>query len=674
MFIKLATFLICLLLFLLPKDGIANETNKFITIVNPIRISKYTQNIQNSFQAQYQEVQKRNLSATWLLDFNALDTPALISDLNKIDKLQELGIFLEITPQLADASKVLYNKTDSWHRAHALFLSGYPQTERIKLIDTVFGKFKQTFGFYPKSVGAWWIDSFSLEYMQKKYNITTNLGLADQFSTDGYQVWGQFWSTPFIPAKFHAGIPANSLENSLKLVTIEWASRDPLNGYGSNPANNYSTQDYFTINLNDDYFSKLLDLYLKEDTGQLAQITIGLEGDLDPSAYQGIFARQLDIAKTKKAKFQTMSEFADWYLRRYQVTPVQSIIANDILESGKKVIWYQSPNYRIGMSINAQTNESEIFDFRVYPQDFTEPNYISPNKQLNLFINLPSVIDKASYPKNSWIVSKKRVTNILRQGDSLVIEFDNENIRFNKENIALQNINSLPIFLKTTPLLKVDADKSSLTVIPQTKYIIPKEGLIFNGLSINAAYFMKRPKVQAAIYILTSLILLGLFFLLKSKLSGKTKLIISAAAFSLITISGSAAYFLNSQTYEVSQSEADALLNLSVLPYGSIAVLDDGCLICTYHTKYPPPFFANNRNYISSITKKPVIYNNKIFNAKTRPEGRKELKRIRAKYIYVTKFEDYQEVLPFSPGDYFIDLIYENANAQIWKLRDNAPL
>ncbi|MBI2597478.1 hypothetical protein HYW41_04940 [Candidatus Daviesbacteria bacterium] len=667
-------FLILSLIF--TKNVLASEPddiNQFITIVNPIRVSNYTKDLPGSFESQYQETIKRNLPATWLITFDALENPKMTSILRGIDKSQEIGIFFEVSPKFADKSSVEYNKTDSWHRAHALFLSGYQQEDRKKLIDTVFEKFKQELGFYPKSVGAWWIDSYSLDYMQKKYNIIANLGLADQFEVDGYQVWGQYWSTPFIPNKYHAGIPANNLNNKLNLVTIEWASRDPLNGYGRIPANNYSTQDYLNINLTHEYFSKLISLYSSKNLNRFGHITIGLETDLDPDSYQNFYANQLDIAKTKNVKFLTMSDFAAWYLGNYKITPPQTIISDDLLGNQKKVIWYQSSFYRLGIKNDSKQSITEIFDFRIYPQTFMEPNYYSPNKQLNLFINLPSVIDQIYYPDSNWIISRNKLTDITKEADNLIIKFDNQYIKFSESNILLHNLNSLPEYLKTSPLLKIENRDSDISITPKVKYIVNQDGLLIRGLSIKSTYFLMRPKIQLLFKTALVLVPFILFIFLKLRLKKKIKLIILAVFIvSSITL-GFTLLYINSQLYEVSQSEADALLHLSALPKGKVIVYDGGCLICPWHTKYPPPFFANNRGYVQSIAKKEVVYNSKIFKAAARPEGRQELKRLRAKYIYVVKFENYQESLPFSPGDYFIDLVYENANAQIWKVRDNAP-
>src|SRR3989338_7096044 len=277
---------------LLPKTifGVVNQTySQFVTIVNPIRISAYSTNPGASLEAQYGEVQKRNLAATWLFTYDAILDSGVVNVAKVMDKTQELGLFLQVTPKFATESGVIYNKTDSWHRANSVFLSGYTQQDRIRLVDAIFEKFKKTFGFYPASVGAWWIDSYSLDYMKRKYNIVANLTVADQFATDGYQVWGQYWSIPFYPAKLHAGIPASTLDSKIDVVTIQWAARDPLNGYGRGPASLFSTQDYFEI----DYFQKLIDLYAKSNNNKFGQITMGLKGDFPPSTYRGFFPKPL---------------------------------------------------------------------------------------------------------------------------------------------------------------------------------------------------------------------------------------------------------------------------------------------------------------------------------------------------------------------------------------------
>lgn len=339
--------------------------SKQITLINPIRGDEnwgYQHDLLTTPKAQYELISKNNLAATWLIRFDALSNPEVIKFLKSLDSKQEIGIFLEITPKLAQEAKVKYNQSTSWHNASSVLVIGYEVVDRKKLIDTVFKKYQEIFGKYPKSVGAWWIDAGSLLFMKEKYGIEASLDVADQFSTDGYQVWGQYWAVPFYPSKVNALMPAQSLEQKIGTVTIQWALRDPFNGFGNGVfESTFSVQanDYFLHDLDTSYFKKLVAIY--------PQITVGLENDFEWKEFGEEYSRQIqflaELKKTSGAVFKTMTEFArDYRLKYPDISPNQLIIADDPLGSSGKVVWYQTPNYRVGWFYD--TSSSSIRDLR----------------------------------------------------------------------------------------------------------------------------------------------------------------------------------------------------------------------------------------------------------------------------------------------------------------------
>ena len=186
-------FVILVCGFISVEEVKADDVNQFVTIVNPVRISNYNKTPYESLLSEYKVVKLRNLSATWLLTFDVLENKAMVNLLKSMDENQELGIFLEVTANFAQALGVIYHDTGFWHHANSVFLSGYTQEERKKLIDKVFETFREIFGYYPVSVGSWWTDSFSLSYAKEKYDILANLDCSDQFATDGYKIWGPYW-------------------------------------------------------------------------------------------------------------------------------------------------------------------------------------------------------------------------------------------------------------------------------------------------------------------------------------------------------------------------------------------------------------------------------------------------------------------------------------------------
>ncbi|MDO8639248.1 MAG: hypothetical protein Q7R43_06745 [Candidatus Daviesbacteria bacterium] len=673
----LQSFIIVIfLVWILPNHVLAQvETlSQFINIVNPVRISAYSIDPKASLTSQYFEVAKRNLSATWLFTYDAIQDDELNSVAKTMNNNQELGLFLEVTPRFAQDSGVTYNKTDSWHRASSLFLSGYTQEDRKKLIDQIFDKFKEKFGFYPTSVGSWWSDSFSLEYMKNKYGITANLTCADQFQTDGYHLWGQYWSSPFYPSKNHAGVPAKDVKSKLDLVTIQWAERDPLNGYWSSA---YSSQDYFTFGFGQDYFEKLIKLYAGSHKNSFGQITIGLEGDLTAGSYQGIFANQMqlisELRQSGAYQVSTMKDFSSWYRSQFKnQTPDSLIESDDLLNKDQKSIWYQSPYYRIGMVFSKNGSKLTIIDLRTYFSNFQEPYYVTPNFQLDLFINIPSVIDSISDPNSKWEIDNIKLQSIEKNQSGYRLNFENDKvIRLATDSISFDNFNQQlkqPSIVKNSPYLDFKKIKNTFTIFPKPYFPYSDKGIFLPGFSIEATYYFWRPKIQIISTSIIGLIMAAtlVVFFVKKKPLIKLKLI--AVIYLPFLISGLILLSTHYQIYLVNQAEIDALMHLSAMPYGKVAVVKGGCLICKWQTKYPPAVFANIKDYVGWISHKPIVYNASVFQAKSRQEGRRELDKLGVKYIYIVRYKGYIEEMPFSPGDLNVEKIYENAHSQIWQV------
>lgn len=445
--------LIFILFFIFTPPVLAKNNNQFITIVNPVRISAYTKNPSESLKAEYQVIKEKNLSATWLLRYDALINQSIDVAVKTMDKNQEFGVFLEVTPDFAKAANIDYHDTGFWHHANSVFLSGYTQAERIKLIDTVFEKFKQKFGYYPTSVGSWWTDSYSLAYLKEKYGITANLVCSDQFSTDGYQIWGQPWQVPYYPSRFHTAILAVNESVKLDLVNIQWAARDPLNGYYNS---RYSTQDYLVAPRSQDisYFEKLVKLYsLKQRENKFGQITIGLEADLGPAVYEGEFRKQIDfvsrLQKENEIQVLTMKDFANWYRKSFpDLSPLHLLEAEDLLGGKTKAVWYQGPRYRLFYTIDLERKEITIRDLRIYKADYQEPYYLSPNRNFNLSIYVPAVFDEIN---------------------------------------LYENVRKLPA--ETDVIAWVER-----VVAKEERKVIPRNGVIIRGLTPEAIHFFKQKK------------------------------------------------------------------------------------------------------------------------------------------------------------------------------------
>ncbi|MFA5932952.1 MAG: hypothetical protein WCV81_01650 [Microgenomates group bacterium] len=498
-FFKKLFFSLIIFLCLSLVSSVYAVDNSFVTVVNPIRGNDFwdqpSQKIETAVLGQIQILNEFRLPATFLIRFDAFSSDKTINVLKNSG--YEKGLFLEVTPSWTKAAGVSYRQSAVWHLAGSVFLSGYETQERNKLIDTAFEEFKKTFGFYPKSVGAWWIDSYSLEYMQTKYNIDAALIVADQYSTDNYQIWGQYFATPYYPAKKNALMPAQDVKNKISVVMMQWATRDPINGYGEGVnETTYSVQanDYIDYHkLNSDYFGKLIDLYTTQQFNQFNQLVVGLENSYSWQKYESEYRKQIEILSNRQQKGQlsilTMADFAKWYERTFpDLSPAQIIVANDPLGSSKKVVWYMNPYYRAGWFYNQ--NGSAFRDIRQYVEGETEPCYLSACQQINFATFSTRVLDDVTYGQK-LVLDKGKINDFnVKKGTGFILNYTNEaerkrQISFLPRDISIDDkISSIDNLILQTKNTQTDSSKIKVEFTPgTTKYFQESSGtLIINIL------------------------------------------------------------------------------------------------------------------------------------------------------------------------------------------------
>ena len=395
----------------IPSPIQAIDRPHFISIVNPIRGPEGWNDARQSPlalpQYQYWLANQNNYPVTWLLRYDAV-TDATISayfhTLSATDSTQALGAFLEITPKLTLAAGVTYPPGEYLSAANRIFLSGYTQTDRLKLIDTYMANFYQRFGYYPQSVGAWHLDSFSLSYLQKHYSVMSAVICDEQYSTDNYRLWGGYLGSPYFPSKLNFLVPAAGRDDRVDLVITKWAPRDPFNFYGERSQSNYSFQvnDYTFFGLDTQYFASILGIYSNGHFNELTQTNIGLENDYNFSQYKNELANSYAALKKNASvdnlRFVSLSDFASWMKVRYSFTnPAYFYTTADVTgrQSGR-VYWYQNPFYRIGLK--SDRGQTSIIDFRLYNSAEAEDYYLTPNISRTLYSEVNPLIDTIKYP------------------------------------------------------------------------------------------------------------------------------------------------------------------------------------------------------------------------------------------------------------------------------------
>lgn len=439
-----------LLLFIIsfsPSNVLAFETNHYVTIVHPVRGRNLWQS-DESVKNQINLIRKNHLPSTWLLQYDVITDNQNSKLFKELPVNQELGVFLEVSERLATDSNVpyIYGSGD-WARADKVLFSGYTPAERERMIDILFETFKDRFGYYPVSVGAWYIDTVSLNYLSQKYKIKAAMDVSDQYQTDTYGVWGQPWGAPYYPSQFNSIMPANSIADRLDMVKIQWAARDPVRGYGLKATDSiYSVQanDYVGNNLNTTYFQKLAQAYLLFPN-PITQLTVGLEAGQEGAVYYDEYEKQLsflvDLAQKENLSFLTMSSFAKDYQKQFpNYSPSFFVHDTDVSNPHIEAFWYSNKSYRIGLLLKDKS--LFIRDLRLYNIPFLYGDIFTNDKNHLLKRVIPAIIDEALNHNEIMLMSHINKIDLQRDGDNLYLLLVDEagskhKISFTNESILL---------------------------------------------------------------------------------------------------------------------------------------------------------------------------------------------------------------------------------------------
>jgi hypothetical protein len=415
---------IIIFLFIIPSNINAISNDRIVTVVNPVRGIKFWQN-KNALEKQASMIASKKIPSTWLLTYEAFHDPSVIDQLKEIRNEGEIGIFLEVDEKLTEDASVGYLEGDGdWAAPKKVLLSGYDPYERKLMLDTIFQRFKYIFGNYPKSVGAWYIDAISLEYIREKYQVEIFMDVSDQYITDKYGLWGKPYGTFYFVSKTNPLLPAidNNFDNLLK---IQWAQRDLGKGLGKNVySSTFSMQanDYIAHhNLGIDYFSKLVSDYLLSPN-DITQITIGLEGGQEGDRYLKDLEMQLDyllnIKNAYNLKFLTMQQFNN-FVRTSKYNNNIFLRSNVLTDSDDQLIWYSNNNYRIGLI--KKGDEFKIIDIHYYPLNMIYADLHSKDNSEILKRYLPNCLQ---YTKDNSILLISDVFSIDYQNlEDNIIQF-----------------------------------------------------------------------------------------------------------------------------------------------------------------------------------------------------------------------------------------------------------
>lgn len=371
----------------------------------------------------------------------------------KYPALINLGLMIEITPQLAKDSRVTYHNPESqWFEGQNIFTIGYQVNDRKKLIDQLFSIFKNKFGHYPNFTSAWMIDTDSLNYIHEKYEVIVHQITREQWGTDSYSLYGGPPHYPYPASTNWLFIPDFQQKNPV--LILRQTVIDPLYNYGETKKT-YTSQpnDYIFSGLDFIYFKKLINqaLFEQKTTGFAL---LGLETSMDEKFQQEYFRQIEYIAQLKKkVSYPDLKELNN-YWKQQTDTFYQG---KDLINNTKNTAEFETTaNFR--KRIRTIEDKTYVTDYRYFDQKMTDPynGYIA--KKMGYWV-VPFALDYSHiYNKNNIFPETINDIKIEKQPDYKIEKFDA--IKFNQNRMM-----NYPYFLPEPIEREINRQKSQVKIV-----------------------------------------------------------------------------------------------------------------------------------------------------------------------------------------------------------------
>ncbi len=349
------------------EAGAASRSPRIVNIINFIRqceprMEWITEDVLYETVVEQIKIMKSyQLKGTFLLQYDALIEARYQKLLKGLpSEMFEIGAWWEIPQPLVENSGYRWRGRYPWDwHADVGFATGYSPKERVKLVDTYMADFKKVFGYYPKSVGSWFIDAHTLQYMYDRYGIIASCNCKDQIGTDGYTLWGGYWNQGYYPSRNNAYMPAQHAENQIPVPIFRMLGSDPIHQYdsglGSNRQRVVSLEPVYMKGGGDpDWCKWYFDAFVEGAAMGYGYVQVGQENSFTWKRMSQGFSIQMpmiaQLLKEGKVTLKTLGETGKWFKDKYKVTPPTSVtVLNDHSKKNQKTVWFNSRFYRANL-------------------------------------------------------------------------------------------------------------------------------------------------------------------------------------------------------------------------------------------------------------------------------------------------------------------------------------
>lgn len=372
------------------------------------------------------------------------------------------------------------------YKTHDFCIWMFSMEDKRSIVDDVFGRFYECFGFYPLSTGSYYMDADLIRYIKEKYPmVKCAVATCWEEGPKAYHTCNNSWYTlldggpwnPWIPSKQNTHAPAANDEEDSGIVAIPHLSRDLLacfdgNGsnFGTHPQNVLRGMIYkdgkypYLYNLIDQYRS--LKKYNHGYAYNMMFVGPGWMNkmgrweapyELLVQSYRDGMGYYAELRDKGELQDMTMSEFADFYRSCHTYQQPECALWKDILYgSQKQLFWYVDPYMRTCVDMN---QGGALIDLRPYAaklewpvgigtshvQNASYPFLIQAMYRAGYFTHYAGegTIKSCKFSHNGEVVDLclcRTKAKYSEQGKSRILTLDPVEIEFSDLKIKLQSI------------------------------------------------------------------------------------------------------------------------------------------------------------------------------------------------------------------------------------------
>ncbi|WP_185731522.1 hypothetical protein [Larkinella rosea] len=419
-----------------PEPKIVNIVN-FIRLLEP-RDPKITEEVlYQTVVKQVEMMKKYKLGGTFLLQYDALMDPRYQKLLKSLPtETYEIGAWWELPQPLIEKTGLKWRGRFPWDwHADVGFSTGYTPAEREKIVDVYMADFKAIFGYYPKSVGSWFIDTHTLNYLYDKYKIVASSNCKDQYGTDGYTLWGGYWNQAYYPSRMNSYMPAQNEKNQLPVPVFRMLGSDPIRQYDTGLGS--SRQGVITLEPvypkaggDSTWVNWFFQEFVSGESLAFNYAQAGQENSFTWDAMAKGFTLQMPlIARLRdegKIRVETLEASGNWFKKNFRTTPATAFTAeHDLPGENRKTVWFNSRFYRLNLLW--EDNSLRIRDIHLFDENF--PSIYTTQKATSnecSFFTLP-VVDGYLWSEKQGLLAGLRFKTLvdgkeewLKGGDPVV--------------------------------------------------------------------------------------------------------------------------------------------------------------------------------------------------------------------------------------------------------------